>query len=296
MASQRPRSNVLARRIILDADLHSVGDVFHENTKFHHLSENLIYQGGRTSPISSLGTIVRDAPSPALPATATPRDAEGIDWKEYDRYPQHPLPTHLPADASFADVLLRRRSRREFDGRALSKGELGSLLMAACGVTSPKGFRTAPSGGGLYPIEAYVLRLIGDRDLPSGIYHYNIRKHLLEAIPSKDSADAPRVSRILLRDALIERAAAVIVLTGVFDRTRIKYGERGYRYILFEAGHIMQNLLLATRVLGLGGYPVGGFIDEEMDRLLGLDGKEERALYCGVIGRLETQPRMDSTD
>ena len=65
----------------------------------------------------------------------------------------------------------------------------------------------------------------------------------------------------------------------------MKYGERGYRFMLLEAGHIAQNALLAANALGLGACPFGGFIDDDLDRLLGIDGLDEVSLYLIGVGR-----------
>jgi SagB-type dehydrogenase family enzyme len=83
----------------------------------------------------------------------------------------------------------------------------------------------------------------------------------------------------------LANAAAIFVLTGVSLKSRLKYGERGYRFMLLKAGHIAQNLLLTAAALELGALPVGGFIDDEMDRLLGIDGLNEVSLYLVAIGR-----------
>ena len=92
-----------------------------------------------------------------------------------------------------------------------------------------------------------------------------------------------------IRDAVfipeaLDGASAVFLITAVFGRSKIKYGERAYRFALLEAGHAMQNLLLAATGLGLGSCPVGGFIDDRLHDLIGIDGVEEAALYAGIIG------------
>ena len=64
-----------------------------------------------------------------------------------------------------------------------------------------------------------------------------------------------------------------------------QYGDRGYRYVHFEAGHVAQNASLVATALGLGSCAVGAFHDEDFNRMLGLDGKNETALYLVAIGR-----------
>ncbi len=86
-------------------------------------------------------------------------------------------------------------------------------------------------------------------------------------------------------DELLDAAALLVVVTGVFWRSRFKYGLRGYRFTLLEAGHLGQNLLLAAAALDLAALPVGGFYDRRVERLLGVDGVNESALYLFAVGR-----------
>jgi SagB-type dehydrogenase family enzyme len=85
---------------------------------------------------------------------------------------------------------------------------------------------------------------------------------------------------------MLGQAGVCFVLSAVFQRTRWKYRERTYRYVLLEAGHIGQNLYLAATSMGLGACAVGAFLDDELNDLLGVDGKEEAALYLISVGRV----------
>ena len=95
-----------------------------------------------------------------------------------------------------------------------------------------------------------------------------------------------RLAKTIFIEEALEKAGIVIVLTGVFGRSKIKYGERAYRFVLFEAGHAMQNICLTGTVFGLGTCPVGGFVDDNMNDLLNIDGIEEAALYAVTVGAL----------
>jgi SagB-type dehydrogenase family enzyme len=81
-------------------------------------------------------------------------------------------------------------------------------------------------------------------------------------------------------------AAVAFLWTAILDRARWKYRERAIRYLFLDAGHICQNLMLAATALGLGCCPVGAFFDDEVERLLGVDGHEEVALYLAAVGPL----------
>jgi SagB-type dehydrogenase family enzyme len=94
-----------------------------------------------------------------------------------------------------------------------------------------------------------------------------------------------RASRALFEQPLLAGAAAILVIGAVFGRTSVKYGERGYRLVLLDAGHAMQNALLAATGLGLAACPLGGFVDDEMNALVGLDGIGENVVYACALGR-----------
>ncbi|MCL4415142.1 MAG: SagB/ThcOx family dehydrogenase [Actinobacteria bacterium] len=86
-------------------------------------------------------------------------------------------------------------------------------------------------------------------------------------------------------DRNLGKASFILVITGVLNRTRTKYGNRGYRYILLDAGHLAQNILLMITSLNLAGYPIGGFIDNEFNKLLDIDKRKEVALYLVAVGQ-----------
>jgi SagB-type dehydrogenase family enzyme len=199
---------------------------------------------------------------------------------------------HRPAidlpDTGIPEVLLRtvlseRRSSREFRSAPVPLSQLGSLLRAAYGVTAAGGWavRAAPSGGALYPLELYPLVLQGG-DLPTGVYHYDPFRHALEALRSTSAAEELR--QALVQPELAEHAALFVAVTAMFWRTRFKYGLRGYRFALLEAGHVVQNLQLAATALGLGAVPVGGYYDRRLDDLLGCDGVHEATVYGAIVG------------
>ena len=76
----------------------------------------------------------------------------------------------------------------------------------------------------------------------------------------------------------------LIFIVAIFGRSTFKYNDRGYRFVLIEAGHVGQNLSLAAASLGLGCVNIGGYFDREIDNYLGLDGIEQSAVYLAAIG------------
>ncbi len=220
-----------------------------------------------------------------------------MDWSRqpawFKTYPdaprvQLPEPRLAPPGAAHQDlfeVLGRRRSVRDYAPPSLDLGELSALLWAAAGVTAQQlgfAFRTAPSAGGLFPIEHYVAahRVTG---LEPGVYHHAVLERALEQVRPGD------VRLPLARAALDQRIAAdadaVFLWTAVLERSRWKYGQRFVRYVLLDAGHIAQNVALAAVALGLGTCQVAAFYDEEAAVLLGVDPDEEPVVYMTTVGR-----------
>ena len=182
---------------------------------------------------------------------------------------------------SLESVLQVRRSVREYSRKPLTQDELAQLLWAAQGVTGPEGLRTAPSAGALYPLEVDVV--IGDVDgLPSAIYRYKPDRH--ELVLTREGDRRRELSAAALGQDCVEAGAAIIALTGVYERTTAKYGERGIRYVHMEVGHAAQNVCLQAAALGLGAVVVGAFEDGRVKRVLGL-AHDEEPLSLLPVGR-----------
>ena len=183
---------------------------------------------------------------------------------------------------SLEEAVEARRSVRDYAAEPLSLEDLSRLLHAAQGVTESRlGFRAAPSAGALYPIELYPI--VHDvAGLEPGIYHYAVQEHELEQVEAGDFRGA--TTRAGLGQSFLGQAGACLVLSAVFQRTRWRYRERTYRYVMLEAGHVAQNVYLAAASMGLGACAVGAFLDDALNELLGLDGAEEAALYVVSVG------------
>ena len=185
-----------------------------------------------------------------------------------------PLPSPEPGAADLDDALEGRRSIRTFTAEPVDDDLLARLLWAAQGQTAPWGGRTAPSAGGLYPLEVY---LATDRSL---------RRYVPDAHRASEVASGDR--RGAIADATggqeaARDAPALFVITAVVERTSGKYGDRAERYVALEAGHACQNLLLEATALGLGAVPMGAFSDEGVREALGV-GDEELPLYVVPVG------------
>ena len=175
---------------------------------------------------------------------------------------------------SLEQVLRRRRSVRQYDARLLSTQEISQLLWSAQGITSPEGLRTAPSAGALYPLELYVATA-------DGLFHYEPAGHRLTRRSGGDSR--PAMQQAAFHQEAVGQAPAVFVIAGVYARTASKYGTRAERYVILEAGHAAQNLLLQAVALGLGAVPIGAFDDAGIRQALDLP-SEYQPLYLIPVG------------
>jgi SagB-type dehydrogenase family enzyme len=183
-------------------------------------------------------------------------------------------------EACLSRILQARRTTRSFAPRSLSQIQIARLLWAAQGVTSPEGYRTAPSAGALYPLELHLVA--GNIEgLPAGSYRYDPARHALAATIRGDLRQ--RLAESALNQHWIAEAPAVLVISAIETRTTAKYGRRGIRYVHMEVGHASQNLLLQAVALGLAGAIAGAFDDARLQRLLQLPG-EERPLAILPVG------------
>jgi SagB-type dehydrogenase family enzyme len=193
----------------------------------------------------------------------------------------------VPPSTELERVIHGRRSVRSFSGAPVTADELARLLFYAYGRTgdppAPDYFRAVPSGGALYPLELYPIVLRGD-GVPEGICHYNAEHHRLELLRGGDVL--PRLKEVLHGAGIdLDHAAVVVVLSAVLRRNLFKYHDRGYRMVLMEAGEVAQSLALQASSMGMGSVMMGGFFDDELARLLGLDEVSEPCLLPVVLGR-----------
>jgi SagB-type dehydrogenase family enzyme len=218
----------------------------------------------------------------------------GLDWdhvpEPHKNYPGAtatvplPSPAQSPA-ANIWEVFVNRRSVRDYSSnRALPLRLLSSLLVATQGITRQEGnygFRSAPSAGGLYPIETYLLARAVE-GLEEGFYHF--RSHMFDVEFIRPGNFSWALAQAALGQMMIVDAQVTFVWSAVVGRSTWKYRERAYRYIYIDAGHIAQNLYLAGTAAGLGVCAIGAFFDDRVNGLLGFDGMEETVLYLATVG------------
>jgi SagB-type dehydrogenase family enzyme len=208
-------------------------------------------------------------------------DAALGEPRNYPGYPRWPLERVGPRLWPPLDRVLRsRRSQRRLGTELPSRRTLSRLFFFAHGVQDTLGRGPTPSSGGLQSLELYVVNFSAGW-LPSGSYHYDRAGHHLSQIAA--AAERSSWQEMVPSLPLVEGGALLWILVGDGARITQKYGPRGYRFLLLEAGHLMQNLCLLSASLGLATVPLGGFFEAEIARALTLPATDLVA-YLGVAG------------
>ena len=181
-------------------------------------------------------------------------------------------------------VIHARRSFRDFTDESITSEDVADLLWAAQGITLlERGFRASPSAGATYPLEVYVA---ADRvdGMDPGLYWYT--PDMDRTVPTGlDGPLASTIASAALGQECIVRAAAIIVVAAVFDRTTARYSDRGIMYVHMEVGHAAENLLLMATARGLGAVPVGAFFEDTVAAVLDLP-PDHVPLYLIPVGQM----------
>lgn len=253
-------------------------ETYHEHTKLNRLNNRPL--GGRVS------TILND---PALFRLMVQ------SRKAYPACERVQLPREGLGGMKLEDALFRRRSQTgRYGGKGISLEQLASILRGAYGPTrampidgSPGELmylRATPSAGGLYPAEVYPV-VFDVAGLPAGVYHYDPQTNgldVLDRLPAQE-LKAKVLPRIASHD-FNEDIAVLFAITAVMPRTMAKYLFRGYRFLLYDVGALVQSLYLTATALGLGTCAVGGFFDDEVGEVLEIDNVEENVMLLFSVG------------
>lgn len=185
------------------------------------------------------------------------------------------------------DSLERSTSCRSFSDEPISIEQLSRILWMMYGasrdVHPDTGGRRRPvaSGGALYPLEIYLVADVHEEG-SRGVYHYNIHHHALEEV--SDSIDEDTLARLGQPPELVTRAPVAILIMGLFWRSRFKYGLRGYRFALLEAGAVIHQASLAANALGLSVLPFAGIFDDVAEEICEVDGVDEAFINALLLG------------
>ncbi|MBN1287125.1 MAG: SagB/ThcOx family dehydrogenase [Anaerolineae bacterium] len=203
------------------------------------------------------------------------------------------IPITLPAPESIeigkidlTDAIRARRSVRRYADAPLALGELSYLLWATQGVRElgeHTTLRTVPSAGARHAFETYLL-VNNVEGLAPGLYRYLALDH--EIVRMDAGADiAEQVTAAALGQQFVKNDAATFIWTAVPYRMAWRYGERGYRYLHLDAGHVCQNLYLAVQAVGCGACAIAAFDDAALNAVLGIDGATQFAIYMATVGK-----------
>ena len=207
-----------------------------------------------------------------------------------------PPPARTPLDA----LLESRTTCRNFDaGSSLPLAELSAVLHRVFGIQATLELapdtraikKNSPSGGGLHPIEAYLLvqRVDG---LAPGLYHYQCAANALESMrPMEASATGELARELVAGQSWFARAPVLVVLVARFQRTFWKYRNhaKAWKVIQLDAGHLSQNLYLSATELGHGAFITAAMNDECVERCFELDGVNTGSVAVCGFGRRSTE-------
>lgn len=243
-------------------------ELFHENTKLYpHLVPHLM-----------------------------PEERELYDFmlenkKDYPWVKKIPLNTEKKLKATLGDVLIKRRSTRNFSRGKICFEDISALLKFSYGVSGAISLNgklynlyTSPSAGALYSCVIYIVA-INVKELKQGVYYYNPDSYSLEVIKTEMAVEK-QFKNCLTQPEMFPNFASAIIIVADMEKIFYKYGERGYRYVLLDAGHIGENVYLVATALNLGVVGVEGFYDERISDLLELK-KREVPLYVLLVGKKE---------
>ncbi len=210
-----------------------------------------------------------------------PEEWKNVYYKAYSRFPEVKLPTPKDLDLGLSKALVNRKSDRKFSEKPLRISDIASLMYWSAGLNNNKSVnrRFYPSAGARYPLEIYLLSY--NSELPNGIYHYYVKNNSLEKLFGFDKKSLKKITSL----KWVSSAGCMIVITAVFKRNTIKYGNRGYRHVLAEAGHLSQNLYLVSSALNLGICGIGGYVDDYLNEILDVDGVSETVVGLLAVGQ-----------
>jgi len=205
--------------------------------------------------------------------------SQGLDWaqqpvpfKEYKIGTSFDLKPGLKEEPAFAD-----------DSASLQWRRLSRLLFCSYGLTAkvptmtaePIYLRAAPSAGGLYPAEVYLISR-GTPLLPEGLYNYQPQTHSL--IHFWESDVWQTLQKACFWHPVLDSTQLTLVTTAVFYRSAWRYKARAYRRIFLDTGHLLGNIELACALNDYRPHLIGGFVDEAVNQLLYLDQEQEGAI------------------
>ncbi|WP_169525383.1 SagB/ThcOx family dehydrogenase [Pseudalkalibacillus hwajinpoensis] len=157
---------------------------------------------------------------------------------------------------------------------------LSNLLFYSYGKRNKYQKRPVPSAGSKYPIDLYVY-IFNVKDIEKGLYYYNTEKNTLQLVKVGDFRES--LMNAFTQPELLQRSPFVVISVANFMRTCAKYGDRGYKLVYLDLGHISQNFYLLSSSMKLGCRAIFGFFDEKLNHMLSL-GEDQDVVLSHVFG------------
>lgn len=228
-------------------------------------------------------------------------DNQPIPFKEYPSDSKHiDLSAYVPLSTNpFSNTPLKRSSQWSDDEKPLA--ELSRLLYFSNGITAivpyppnPLLMRAAPSAGGLYPNEIYVLCRDYPEPIGSGLYNYQVKTHsLCEITPGDKVFEA--VEKACFSHAALKNSKLALIVSAIFLRSSWRYQDRAYRRILLDSGFILGNIATVSHLYGHKAYAIGAFNDGHLNDILRFDG-DEHSLFVVTFSELENCPNISLSE
>jgi SagB-type dehydrogenase family enzyme len=209
-----------------------------------------------------------------------PPEAKRIDLPTYD-------PFMNSGKIDLINAIKNRESRRSYSHQPLSIEELSLLLWATQGIRrkldSGHSLRMVPSAGCRHAFETYLC-VLNVQNLDQGIYRYLPVEHQLLFEFTEDNLNK-RIVRAVLGQSYPGVAAVTFIWTTIPYRMEWRYGIAAHKVIAIDAGHVCQNLYLACEAIEAGACAIAAYDQEEMDKLLRIDGHDEFTIYLASVGK-----------
>ena len=241
----------------------SIGKEFMEKTKFKYLDKT---------------DQMKDLPQPSLE----------IPFDETLKIIDLPDPKTVEIkQVTLRKAIENRESTRIYSKEPLNLEELSFILWCTQGVKDvmpgAATFRTVPSAGARHAFETYLL-INNVEGLQPGLYGFLALEHKLTVIPT--TADiTDQILEGCMNQSFVLKGAVTFIWTAVTARMKWRYGERGYRYLHLDAGHVCQNLYLSAEAVGCGVCAIAAFLDDIINSSLGFDGVDQFVIYLAALGK-----------
>lgn len=187
--------------------------------------------------------------------------------------------------SDIVQIIAARKTRRKYTGEKLSFSQLSGLLWATAGYRKPikKQMRHTPTAGNRQPYETYAIVMDSD-EIPPGVYRYIPSQHALDLIRDNDHELRERADAATGNKSFVGQSGVTFVFAAVPYRTEWRYDFSSHRIMLMDVGHMCQNMYLAAEAMGLGACSIASYEQDQVDRLIGVDGVEQFAVYLCSVG------------